>query len=284
MNKTSDLIPEAVNDRKTALLGIIMLAVIAGLIGYASSDIRSSLTRSVSVTDTSEQTTTGNSGSPPNADNTQQVNISRDEIVQIRERFLPSEEVLNTPRPYTVNSQKVIFAEDGLRLLAQQDPSADTTALGMDKNRTPIIPGDLTEQQQEKYISILYGDDLDWKEEARTPGDATTVLGGCVACNAPAGAGGCGNKQAVRGLVYTLVKEGWSRERIMDEATLVFKTIFRGRGPLTKWAVYYNQTGRDPATLTGTLDKMSNYGVRTVRAKLAGKEAPDSASAYACGG
>jgi hypothetical protein len=211
------------------------------------------------------------------------LNLSKTEIKQtarklVEEGFMPSNDTITKPRPYTVNGKEVIIAKNGVELMTKQDPAYPN---GVNKKGEPIIPEDLTEEQKNTYISLLYGDDLNWKEEARNPEDSS-VLGGCIFCNAPAGAGGCYKKQVLRGLVYTLVKKDWSEKQIRKEATTWMKAIFGG-DPFLYKGIYYKKTGKDPANITANLDTLSEYGRKSSIAKITGRNYRSKGGTQGCG-
>jgi hypothetical protein len=211
------------------------------------------------------------------------LNLSKTEIKQtagklVENGFMPSNETINQPRPYTVNGKEVIIAKNGVELMTEQDPAYPN---GVNKKGEPIIPEDLTEEQRKTYISLLYGDDLKWKEEARNPEDSS-VLGGCIFCNAPAGAGGCYKKQVLRGLVYNLVKKGWSEKQIRKEATIWMKSIFGG-DPFLYKGIYYKKTGKDPAKISANLDTLSEYGRNSAIAKITGRNYQSKGGTQGCG-
>lgn len=283
MNTTTGSMLEAVDDRKVTLLGITAVALGTVLSGYAISTSQGNPTGNIVGAETTEQTSADND-TRLHADSTEQLTISREEMnltaqELIDDGFMPSNTTIRQPRPYTVNGTSVVIGDGGIRLMIQQDPAYPN---GVDRNGTPIIPDDLTTQQRQTYINVLYGDDLNWKEEARNPQNSTTVLGGCIYCNAPAGAGGCYKKQVLRGLVYTLTKKGWTEKQIRREATVWMKSIFGG-DPFMAWGIYYKQTRKDPSTITATLDTLSQYGRAAVGAKLAGTNITQVTGTQACG-
>lgn len=116
---------------------------------------------------------------------------------------------------------------------------------------------------------------------ARNPQNST-ALGGCVYCNAPAGAGGCYKKQVLRGLTYSLVKQGWGAEEIKQEASVWMKCIF-GQDPFLAWGIYYKKIWEDPNKIQATIDKLSRSGRSIVLAKLSGSEAKQILGSNACG-
>lgn len=196
----------------------------------------------------------------------------------IDDGFLPKPEVCAQPRPYTIQGKRLTVANDDINFLISQDPAYPN---GIDKNEIPIIPKDLTPEQREIYIDVLYGGTLDWKKVASNPQNSK-ALGGCIYCNAPAGAGGCFKKQVLRGLVYNLVKQDWGREEIRQEADFWMKCIF-GPDPFLAWGIYYKKLGKDLNEVQSTVDKLSRYGRAFVLSQLAGKNNQQVFGSQACG-
>lgn len=200
----------------------------------------------------------------------------------IDDGFLPEPEFCVTPRPYTIQGERIAVDNNGINFLISQDPASPN---GIDENDNPIIPQDLNPEQKEIYIDVLYGGTLDWKRIVRNPSsqEAKKTLGGCIYCNAPAGAGGCYKKQVLRGLVYNLVKQGWGREEIRQEGDVWMKCIF-GPEPFLAWGVYYKKIGKDLNEIQATVDKLSLYGRSFVLSQLfSGDSKNSSGGSQPCG-
>jgi len=114
--------------------------------------------------------------------------------------ILPGEE--SKIRPFSINGEPIELNLDKNSILISLDPFPPNGG------QTGQIPSDLDSEQGKIFSELLYG---------KAENNYQDAVGGCLFCNAPGGAGGCFKKRAIRGLTYTLVKQGWTQEEITNE-------------------------------------------------------------------
>lgn len=174
-------------------------------------------------------------------------------VQQIAAVVLPSEE--DQLRPITINGEQLELNLDKKGILLQLDPFPPNGG------RSGQIPSDLNSAEGKIFSNLLYGTKENNYKDA---------VGGCLFCDAPGGAGGCFKKRAIRGLTYTLVKQGWTEEQIKDELKVWMFYYFPGLA--VKWAAYYNQEGLDISDIPIDVQTFSRSGKVRVESALQGQD------------
>jgi hypothetical protein len=168
-------------------------------------------------------------------------------------------------RPIEINGQKVRLSLDdaNINLIMAQDPFPPNGSSSFPPYGPADTPPGLSSEQTALYNRLMYGSQEQGFQDA---------VGGCLYCNAPGGAGGCFKKRVIRGLTYSMVKQGYSEKEIIDELRLWQKFFFPGLA--VKWTKYYAQRGVGPDEIPIDVKTFSLQGKRRVEAALAGQDFP----------
>jgi len=172
---------------------------------------------------------------------------------EIAAAILPGEE--SKLRPFSINGKPIELSLDKNSILISLDPFPPNGG------QTGQIPSDLDDEQGKIFSELLYG---------KAENNYQDAVGGCLFCNAPGGAGGCFKKRVIRGLTYTLVKQGWTKGEITNELRTWMFYYFPGLA--VKWAMYYNQQGEDLNNIPIDVQTFSRNGKLRVESALRGQD------------
>lgn len=189
------------------------------------------------------------------------VDLKNAPIEVIAKIALPDEN--DSIRPIKIDGKpiKLSLEKENLDLIMSKDPFPPNGPPSFPPFGEPVAPDDLTDSQKDLYNKIVYGTKQNNFQDA---------VGGCVYCNAPAGAGGCFKKRVLRALTYVMVKQGYTEKQIIDELRIWMKFFFPGLA--IKWTKYYLDQGIDPDKIPIDVKTFSLQGKRKVELALKGKD------------